>query len=115
MLKEMCHYTQQFMAVISRLADILTSGILCIAYFAYFRGKYCHIDWFLFVICFHKRFFVIIEQFCANGNLKSQAVELCLRSGAKISTQQHDLSTAVHLACSQGSMDIVKLMFQVRL
>lgn len=40
-----------------------------------------------------------------------QAVELCLRSGAKISTQQHDLSTPVHLACAQGAIDIVKLMF----
>lgn len=33
------------------------------------------------------------------GDIK--AVELCLRSGAKISTQQHDLSTPVHLACAQ--------------
>ncbi|OXA64028.1 Transient receptor potential cation channel subfamily A member 1 [Folsomia candida] len=46
------------------------------------------------------------------GDLK--AVELCLRSGAKISTQQHDLSTPVHLACSQGSMEIIKLMFQLQ-
>lgn len=38
-------------------------------------------------------------------------MELCLRSGAKISTQQHDLSTPVHLACAQGAIDIVKLMF----
>ena len=30
------------------------------------------------------------------GDIK--AVELCLKSGAKISTQQHDLSTPVHLA-----------------
>lgn len=43
------------------------------------------------------------------GDIK--AVELCLKSGAKISTQQHDLSTPVHLACSQGAMDIIKLMF----
>lgn len=43
--------------------------------------------------------------------LSWQAVELCLRSGAKISTQQHDLSTPVHLACAQGAIDIVKLMF----
>lgn len=35
------------------------------------------------------------------GDIK--AVELCLKSGAKISTQQHDLSTPVHLACSQVS------------
>ncbi len=31
-----------------------------------------------------------------------------------ISTQQHDLSTPVHLACSQGAIDIVKLMFQTQ-
>ncbi|CAG7733444.1 unnamed protein product, partial [Allacma fusca] len=42
------------------------------------------------------------------------AVELCLRSGAKISTQQHDLSTPVHLACSQGTLKIVELMFQMQ-
>lgn len=33
------------------------------------------------------------------GDIK--AVELCLKSGAKISTQQYDLSTPVHLACAQ--------------
>ncbi|XP_065074384.1 transient receptor potential cation channel subfamily A member 1 isoform X2 [Ochlerotatus camptorhynchus] len=43
------------------------------------------------------------------GDIK--AVELCLKSGAKISTQQHDLSTPVHLAAAQGAIDIVKLMF----
>ncbi|XP_064487214.1 transient receptor potential cation channel subfamily A member 1-like isoform X2 [Ornithodoros turicata] len=43
------------------------------------------------------------------GDIK--AVKLCLESGALISTQQHDLSTPVHLACAQGAMDIVKLMF----
>lgn len=37
------------------------------------------------------------------GDIK--AVELCLKSGAKISTQQHDLSTPVHLACAQVSCD----------
>ncbi|XP_063910671.1 transient receptor potential cation channel subfamily A member 1 isoform X3 [Zophobas morio] len=46
------------------------------------------------------------------GDIK--AVELCLRSGAKISTQQHDLSTPVHLACAQGATDIVKLMFKMQ-
>lgn len=43
------------------------------------------------------------------GDIK--AVELCLKSGAKISTQQHDLSTPVHLACAQGAVEIVRLMF----
>ncbi|KAL0280245.1 UNVERIFIED_CONTAM: hypothetical protein PYX00_001595 [Menopon gallinae] len=43
-----------------------------------------------------------------------RAVELCLKSGAKISTQQHDLSTPVHLACAQGAIDIVRLMFTLQ-
>lgn len=38
-------------------------------------------------------------------------MELCLKSGAKISTQQYDLSTPVHLACAQGAIEIVRLMF----
>lgn len=37
------------------------------------------------------------------GDIK--AVELCLKSGAKISTQQFDLSTPVHLACAQVCLD----------
>lgn len=36
------------------------------------------------------------QTFYRSGDIK--AVELCLKSGAKISTQQHDLSTPVHLA-----------------
>ncbi|XP_050537848.1 transient receptor potential cation channel subfamily A member 1 isoform X2 [Daktulosphaira vitifoliae] len=44
-----------------------------------------------------------------SGDFK--AVELCLKSGAKISTQQYDLSTPIHLACAQGAIDIVRLMF----
>ncbi|XP_025420508.1 transient receptor potential cation channel subfamily A member 1 isoform X3 [Sipha flava] len=44
-----------------------------------------------------------------SGDFK--AVELCLKSGAKISTQQYDLSTPVHLACAQGAIEIVRLMF----
>ncbi|XP_017476744.1 PREDICTED: transient receptor potential cation channel subfamily A member 1 [Rhagoletis zephyria] len=46
------------------------------------------------------------------GDIK--AVELCLKSGAKISTQQHDLSTPVHLACAQGAIEIVQLMFSMQ-
>ncbi|XP_018323110.1 transient receptor potential cation channel subfamily A member 1 [Agrilus planipennis] len=46
------------------------------------------------------------------GDIK--AVELCIKSGAKISTQQYDLSTPVHLACAQGAKDIVKLMFKMQ-
>lgn len=37
---------------------------------------------------------------------------MCLDSGALISTQQHDLSTPAHLACAQGAIEIVKLMFE---
>lgn len=44
----------------------------------------------------------------------SQAVELCLKAGAKISTQQHDNSTPVHLACAQGALEIVRLMFALQ-
>ncbi|CAG9824313.1 unnamed protein product, partial [Phaedon cochleariae] len=43
-----------------------------------------------------------------------KAVELCIKSGAKISIQQQDLSTPVHLACAQGAMEIVKLMFEMQ-
>uniref|UniRef100_A0A1I8PQU6 Transient receptor potential cation channel subfamily A member 1 n=1 Tax=Stomoxys calcitrans TaxID=35570 RepID=A0A1I8PQU6_STOCA len=46
------------------------------------------------------------------GDIK--AVELCLKSEAKISKQQHDLSTPVHLACAQGAIEIVKLMFTMQ-
>ncbi|XP_050360802.1 transient receptor potential cation channel subfamily A member 1 [Nymphalis io] len=43
-----------------------------------------------------------------------RAVELCLKSGAKISTQQYDLSTPVHLACAQGALEIIELMFRIQ-
>ncbi|XP_055299666.1 transient receptor potential cation channel subfamily A member 1 isoform X2 [Sitodiplosis mosellana] len=43
-----------------------------------------------------------------------RAVELCINSGAKICTQQHDLSTPVHLACAQGALEIVKLCFRMQ-
>ncbi|XP_072930871.1 transient receptor potential cation channel subfamily A member 1-like [Epargyreus clarus] len=46
------------------------------------------------------------------GDIK--AVELCIKSGAKISTQQYDFSTPVHLACAQGAFEIVKLMFEMQ-
>ncbi|KAK9692811.1 Ankyrin repeats (3 copies) [Popillia japonica] len=42
------------------------------------------------------------------------ATDISLKSGAKISTQQIDLSTPVHLACSQGATDIIKLMFKMQ-
>ncbi|KAK4337429.1 hypothetical protein RND71_043540 [Anisodus tanguticus] len=44
------------------------------------------------------------------GDIK--AVEICLQYGSKISSQQHDLSTPLHLACAQGALEIVKLMLE---
>ncbi|KAG8225856.1 hypothetical protein J437_LFUL004786, partial [Ladona fulva] len=52
----------------------------------------------------------MISFYDAEGN----AVELCLKSGAKISTQQQNLSTPVHLACAQGALEIVRLMFTMQ-
>ncbi|CAL4076212.1 unnamed protein product, partial [Meganyctiphanes norvegica] len=46
------------------------------------------------------------------GEIK--AVQLCLEKGAKISMQQQDRSTPVHLACSQGAIDLIKLMFSLQ-
>lgn len=43
-----------------------------------------------------------------------KAVQLCLENGARISSQQHDLSTPVHLACSQGALSIIQLMFNTQ-
>ncbi|XP_042879492.1 transient receptor potential cation channel subfamily A member 1-like [Penaeus japonicus] len=43
-----------------------------------------------------------------------KVVEQFLKVGALISTQQLDLSTPVHLACSQGALDVVKLMFSLQ-
>ena len=42
------------------------------------------------------------------GDIK--AVQICLEFGSNISSQQHDRSTPLHLACAQGAIDIVKLM-----
>ncbi|CAG7721204.1 unnamed protein product [Allacma fusca] len=44
----------------------------------------------------------------------SRIVRLCIESGAKISTPQKQLSTPVHLACAQGSLDIVMLMLEIQ-
>ncbi len=41
----------------------------------------------------------------------TEAVEICLKNGGSIDNQQDDLSTSVHLASSQGSLELVKLMF----
>ncbi|XP_077991580.1 transient receptor potential cation channel subfamily A member 1-like [Glandiceps talaboti] len=42
------------------------------------------------------------------------AVKLCLENGARIDVQQTDHSTPVHLACSQGSLDMIKMMFSLQ-
>lgn len=56
-----------------------------------------------------------LRLYCISGNVPLhsavhggdiRAVELCINSGAKISTQQHDLSTPVHLACAQVSCSV---------
>lgn len=52
--------------------------------------------------------FTFRHDFLQGGNV--EAVEICLRNGGKIDDQQDDLSTPVHLAASQGSIDILKLM-----
>lgn len=49
------------------------------------------------------------SKFRLGGNI--EAVEICLQNGGKIDDQQEDLSTPVHLASSQGSIEILKLMF----
>ena len=47
---------------------------------------------------------------CAGGNI--EAVELCLNNGGSIDDQQDDLSTPVHLASSQGSIELLQIMFR---
>ncbi|KAG1674516.1 Transient receptor potential cation channel subfamily A member 1 [Nymphon striatum] len=38
------------------------------------------------------------------------AIEICLKNGACICQQQHDKSTPLHLACSRGSLEIVRIL-----
>ncbi|TSN21213.1 Transient receptor potential cation channel subfamily A member 1 [Bagarius yarrelli] len=45
------------------------------------------------------------------GNL--EVIKLCIAHGAKIDQQQCDKSTALHLACTQGATEAVKVMLQV--
>ena len=64
---------------------------------------------------FCHRYLVYLFSLCLStsqylgGNI--EAVEICLNNGGKIDDQQEDLSTPVHLAASQGSLEILKLMF----
>ncbi|XP_026998616.2 transient receptor potential cation channel subfamily A member 1a isoform X2 [Tachysurus fulvidraco] len=44
------------------------------------------------------------------GNL--EVIKLCINHGAKIDQQQCDKSTALHLACTQGATEAVKVMLQ---
>jgi ankyrin repeat protein len=48
--------------------------------------------------------------FITGGNI--EAVEICLQNGGSIDDQQDDLSTPVHLASSQGSLELLQLMFK---
>jgi transient receptor potential cation channel subfamily A protein 1 len=41
----------------------------------------------------------------------TEAIAICLQKGSKIDDQQEDLSTPVHLAASQGSTELLNLMF----
>lgn len=54
-------------------------------------------------------FLHFILGFLSGGNI--EAVEICLRNGGSIDEQQSDLSTPVHLASSQGSLELLRLMF----
>ncbi|CAE1328150.1 TRPA1 [Acanthosepion pharaonis] len=47
-----------------------------------------------------------------SGNLET--VRVCLAAGARVDTQQDDGSTALHLACSQGSYEMVEIMYQLQ-
>ncbi|CAF4438228.1 unnamed protein product, partial [Adineta steineri] len=53
----------------------------------------------------------MIYPFFTNTGGNIEAVEMCLKNGGSIDDQQDDLSTAVHLASSQGSLELLKLMF----
>ncbi|XP_077866020.1 transient receptor potential cation channel subfamily A member 1-like [Saccoglossus kowalevskii] len=44
----------------------------------------------------------------------TKAVKLCLESGARLDVQQSDKSTPVHLACSQGAIEMIKVMFSLQ-
>ncbi|CAG7721205.1 unnamed protein product [Allacma fusca] len=41
-------------------------------------------------------------------------IRICLEAGAKISSPQKDMCNAVHLASAQGSLEMVKLMFEIQ-
>ncbi len=65
---------------------------------------------FYYVNSWRYEYFVFIK--IKGGNI--EAVEICLNIGGKIDDQQDDLSTPVHLASSQGSIEILKLMFNAQ-
>ncbi|CAH1773894.1 unnamed protein product [Owenia fusiformis] len=41
-----------------------------------------------------------------------EAVKICLNAGAQIDALQDDGSNPIHLACSQGSLEMIKVMFE---
>ena len=45
--------------------------------------------------------------------LRVQSVALCLEHGARVDFRQETRATALHLACSQGSLQIVRLLYEM--
>ena len=41
-----------------------------------------------------------------------QLVALCLEHGGRVDSRQETRATVLHLACSQGSLAIVQLLFE---
>lgn len=54
-------------------------------------------------------FWLLTIVYCLTRAL--QSVEVCLKHGARIDVRQNDQATAFHLAASQGTLSIVKAMF----
>ena len=71
-------------------------------------GKSCGYTTSELLSCYDSEGNVPLHSAVHAGDIK--AVEICLEYGSNISSQQHDLSTPLHLACSQGAIEIVKLM-----
>ena len=53
-----------------------------------------------------------VLRFILSSSISLQTVALCLEHGARVDARQETRATSLHLACSQGSMDIVKLLYE---
>ncbi|KAL4235703.1 Transient receptor putative cation channel subfamily A member 1 [Mactra antiquata] len=51
---------------------------------------------------------------CAVNSGDLKAVEVCLNAGAPVDAKQEDSSTPLHFACTQGSLDMVKMMYEMQ-